>query len=154
MKNKKEGNFELLRIICMIMIVILHFNKYGLVLSNVTPGSLEFYIFNFLEYFCVVAVNVYILITGYFMINKERKLSKIINLELQLLFYTIFIYLALLLTNQVGFSIKDMIRVLVPFLTCAYWFMSSYILLYLLIPFINKLITNMNKKSIVISYSF
>ena len=147
MTNKKrEGNFELLRIICMIMIVILHFNKYGLVLANVTPGTIEFYIFNFLEYFCVVAVNVYILITGYFMINKERKLSKIIDLELQLLFYTIFIYLALIFTNQINFSIKDSIRVVAPFLTCAYWFMSSYILLYLLIPFINKLTANMDKK--------
>lgn len=145
MNKKRTLNFELLRIVCMIMIVILHFNKYGLILVNLEPNTFEFYLFNFLEYFCVVAVNVYVLITGYFMIDKKIKLKKIIDLELELLFYTLSIYLALLLTNQIDFSIKDSIKMLIPTLTGAYWFMSAYIILYILIPYLNTFIKNIKE---------
>lgn len=144
--NNRETNFELLRIVCMIMIVILHFNKYGLVLENVVPNTIDFYILNFLEYFCVIAVNAYVLITGYFMINKKIKIKKIIDFELELLFYTIFIYLALLLSNQISFNFKDMIKMFIPTLTGSYWFMSAYILLYIFIPYLNKFSENIPKK--------
>ena len=101
---------------------------------------------NFIESTCIVSVNIFIIITGYFMINKEFiKLSKVIQLIFITIFYGIAIYLILLLTNISNISI-DSLLTFVKSITDS-WFITTYVILFLCIPFINKLIKNLSKKS-------
>lgn len=52
-KKTRDANFELLRIIAMIMIIILHFNNGGNnILISVDKNSMQWYFFYFLEYSC------------------------------------------------------------------------------------------------------
>lgn len=75
--KKWNISIELLRIISMIMIIILHFFTY----SNVIPKNntiSAFYISStIIHTICNVAVNCYILISGYFCINSKFKASKL-----------------------------------------------------------------------------
>ncbi len=65
--KKRERNYEILRILAMLMIVCLHYLSKGGALAAPT-GKLAAtgYTAWFIEAFCVVAVNVYVLISGYF----------------------------------------------------------------------------------------
>ncbi len=145
-KNNRDTNFELLRIISMIMVIILHFNNFGGILNNVSPNSKTYFLVNFLEYACIIAVNLYVMISGYYMIKSKMKIKKIIQLELEVIFYSVFIYLAVVLCKQEIFSVKKLIKSFFPILTNQYWFMTAYMGLYILSPFVNKLVNNLSKK--------
>ena len=148
--RKRENNFELLRIIAMIMIIILHFNCHGRIMSNLKIGSIEYFVTYFLEYSCIIAVNIYVMITGYYMIKSKIKISKLIKLELEIIFYSVGIYIILILFNKCNFNTATMIKSCFPILTKQYWFMSAYMGLYILIPFINKFVGSINKKEYTI----
>ena len=144
--KKRQTNFELLRIVAMLMIVTLHFNLFGEVLNNVEIYSFNWYFFNILEFVCIIAVNLYVLITGYFMVKSKFKLSKVLKLELQVIFYTVSIYLVLVAANKIEFNTSHFVKLFLPVTTCQYWFVTAYMILYLLSPIINILINAMSQK--------
>ena len=67
-KKDRQLNYELLRILAMLMIVCLHYLSKGGFLG--VPAreqiSVSGYAAWLIEAFCLVAVNVYVLISGYF----------------------------------------------------------------------------------------
>lgn len=151
-KHRSEGDImkernigvDLLRIIAMLMIVLLHILGMGKFITN--TNNEEFYqISVLLEIICIVAVNCYVLITGYFQVNTTFKIKKLITIWIKVILYSISIYLILILFNKRNFSISECIKSFFPVITNSYWFVNCYLLLYILSPFLNKLIKNMNK---------
>lgn len=47
----------------------------------------------------------------------------------------------------VNFNIKDTIKSFFPVITGNYWFVSAYIGMYILVPYMNKLIANLNRRN-------
>ena len=146
---KRESNLELMRIIMMILIIAHHYvvnsgitNMYNF--SNITANML------FLE--CIgfagkIMINCFVIITGYFMINKKITLKKILKLYLEVKFYHIIIYLLLLILGIEQLGIKNILKTLFNIVyNVNIGFTGTFFLLYLLIPFINILINNLNKK--------
>ena len=82
------------------------------------------------------------------MIRKDIQLKKIILFELQVLFYSIGIYVLLNVIGILDFNLKGFIKCFFPIITKQYWFFSVYIIFYLFIPFINKFILNLTKKDL------
>lgn len=84
-KIDRESNFELLRIICMLLIIWGHLtNKY--LVSEPILG-LNYIETHFLKSFTTVAVNVFVLISGYFSIS--FKLPRILKLGQLTWFYSV-----------------------------------------------------------------
>lgn len=83
------------------------------------------------------------------MIKLKFKIKKIIKIEMQVLFYSLLIYLLLVVLGQVKFSKTELINSLLPTITNRYWFVTAYMGLYVLIPFINKLANSLNKKEYI-----
>ena len=145
----RKSNFELLRILLILMIITLHYlnGTMGGAFSNTNPNSFNYYLINFIESLCIVAVNVFIIITGYFSYKKNSiKVSKVIHLLSLCIFYGIVIYLSLIIFKKVIIN-KESIEILIKTIFNR-WFVLAYIVLYLLIPFLNKLIKNLSKKSL------
>ena len=140
--GKRQVNIEILRIISIFMVLILHFNL------NTGFFNMERFniFFSFLEHACIIAVNIYVLITGYFMVKNKISIKKIILLELEVLFYSIVIYLIMTFAGQHKFGIKEFITYLFPITTKKYWFFTAYMGLYILSPFLNILANSMKKK--------
>lgn len=66
--NIRQSNFELMRIISMLMIVLWHMLRsdfHGNVIENCSRESLRL-IFEFIMFTIVVHVNSYVLLSGYF----------------------------------------------------------------------------------------
>jgi surface polysaccharide O-acyltransferase-like enzyme len=149
MKEKDRNiGLDLLRIISMLMIVSLHYLGKGGVLWNTTEGSLSWGIVWLVEAFCYTSVNCYVFISAYFLSasDKKIKLSKVVELLVTMLFYSIGLTVILGVTGKANFNIKDILCSVFPFLTKSYWFMNVYILLYILHPYLNKLIGQMEQK--------
>ena len=70
--TKRDSNFELLRIICMVLIVIHHFSVHGGYFTE-TQGTLPFNA-TLIDLFAMggrLGVNIFVLISGYFLINSK-----------------------------------------------------------------------------------
>jgi len=138
-KTKRNLGVELLRLVAMMMIVVFHCMGHGKALDNFV--LLKY----FLQAICFVCVNLYALITGYACIGAEHRWHRGILLWLQVVFYAILIGVVSVLIGH-GASIKTLLRSLVPITSNLYWYVSSYIMLFCLIPFLNTLLSSLSKR--------
>ena len=91
-------------------------------------------------------MNCYVLISGYFLVKSKFKWKKVIQLWFETLFYSVFIYIVIVVLGLKEIDIKGIIKSLFPILTKQYWFINIYLVMYILSPFINKLINSLDKK--------
>lgn len=154
MNKKRMANIELLRIVAMIFVVSLHYlGKGGTLLAW---GDANFmtntWIAWFIQAFALVAVNVYVLIGGYFLTDSSFKISRILKLWLQIFFYSAGIWLIFLLLGQVPEMYSGAYWVsmfMLPVTSGHYWFASSYIFLCLLAPFLGLAARKMTRKQLL-----
>lgn len=143
-KKERNSNFELLRIVSMMMIILWHIYHFGGIKDNpriMNPVIALF--FELLSFFLVVHVNSYVLVTGYFFDKTKVKLGKVCSLIDSMFFYRVvsiivFVGLGLLYMTKVDYIDFKFLN--------DYWFVQVYIALYLITPFLNKLINHMKQK--------
>lgn len=144
MKFDRQNNFELLRIILMVMIVMHHLIVHSLLLrglvENQFPASnwLHFSSRALIDSFLVVAVNVFILISGYFGVKFKAK------------------NIVILVTSGAAFSLISMgVELFVDrsissnFSPWAYWFLVAYFVLLFSAQYIDKLFVSMNDRQVI-----
>lgn len=88
--SSRASNIELLRIITMFGVIILHYNNesIGGAFKYVAPSSLNYYVLDFLESVFICAVDLFVLITGYYMINtQKRSIIKPLKLIIQVIVF-------------------------------------------------------------------
>ncbi len=150
-EKKRMANLELLRCVAMMMVVVLHYlDKGGLLphLAEKDLGSTDMAAW-LLEFFCIVAVNVYMFISGYFLCTSHFKLSRLITLWLQLWLYSVTFGVLGVLTGVVTETTVDthyFLTLLFPVSMGHYWFMTAYVFLYLLLPFAGTAVKKMTKQ--------
>lgn len=145
MKTKvRDSNYELLRIVSMLFIITWHILINGMVLYR-TSGSVNFS-FNFLFMIIVVHVNLFMLITGYYQSKSEFKLKKVISFLLQIAFYNLIINSIFKVFGLVEYTNVEFLKQIAFYNSYSYWFFSCYIITYIISPFLNKFIVNLDKK--------
>lgn len=145
--NRRNINIEILRTFSMFMIVVLHFLNFGKILENVKGefSFMGFYVF-FIEALCIVAVNIYILISSYFLLEKKFQVKRIMRVLCEVWVYSILIGIVGIALGWIPFSIPNLVHILFPILLQQYWFVNAYIMLLFLIPFLNPFVKNLSKK--------
>lgn len=145
MSIKRNTNYELLRIISMFMIVTIHANMY---LSMFASGELFTVVNGIINGICNIGVTCFVLISGYYGI--KYKLSKLINMELMMIVFSILetIFLWLLMPENMNGNalIEQVIKSFFPVVSRKYWFYSCYIVLFLLSSYIEKFIDILSQK--------
>lgn len=141
----RESNFELLRIISMLMIFIYHYINYGGILEvgSYTNNKL---IAIFLFSGGRLGVNIFIIIMGYFMINSKFKIKKYIKMVLQVFFYSSILAIIAVYRLKTDFEHIDIKAYLTPVISGVYWFTTYYLIVYLFTPYLNKFIKSLGKK--------
>lgn len=147
MTKDRNLSLDLLRVVAMLMVVAVHFIGKGNVLSAYTASSLEYNTTLFIQSIALVAVNCYVLISGYFLVLSRFKIKKFFSLFFQVIFYSAGIYLTLILLGLTQPTLVESMRAVMPISTGVYWFVSAYVAMYLLSPFLNKFISSLSQKS-------
>lgn len=150
-KTDRMANLELLRCIAMMMVVVLHYLGKGGLLGDMNAGGLapREIVAWMLESLCIVAVNVYMLISGYFLSTSSFKVSRLLKLWLQLWFYSVGIGILAAITGILPaeeFDTHYLLTLFFPVSMGHYWFMTAYIFLYLLLPLLGLAVQKMTKK--------
>ena len=155
-KRERQSNIELLRILVMLGVVVLHMNLYGLKMATEFSG--KFIFMHFTESLFICAVNVFVLITGYFS-YKINKISvrKIIELIVEVILVKETLYIAYSILQRTPISLSTIITNLIP----NNYFVILYCVLLCMAPFISKLFGVLCEKqrkyfvcSILIVFSF
>jgi len=143
----RNSNFELMRIISMIFIILWHIIMHGNLITNCTNKSIIL-ILELLQYGIIVHVNSFVLLSGYFQSKSNFKLSKFLALIFQVIFYSTLI---LIVSIKLGFiqnySVSTFLNNLSLTSVNNYWFIKMYIVVYLLSNMINKFINSLDRKS-------
>lgn len=143
MTKTRESNFELLRIFAIMGVVILHSSSYFF--SQYAEESLFYdWILRGLHAIFVASVNIFLMITGFFMCNKDAvSIEKPFMLYLQSSLISIGLYVLSMVFGNSNFSAKSFVFLFVP----SAWFLVIYIALFLLIPFLNIVVSQLSEKS-------
>lgn len=151
-QKKRMANIEALRLLAMMMVVSLHYLGKGGLLGGL-DGSLSAkdYVAWLLESFSIAAVNVYVLISGYFLVETKFRIKRLITLVLQILFYSCLIPVILILTGRLSpgeLTLYDIWQCIFPVQMKQYWFLSAYVLLFLFSPILNGAVHALKKEQL------
>lgn len=145
--KERRSNIELLRILSILLVLAHHFSIHGgfkILEMSVSVNKVWFYL---LQLGGKIGVDVFVIISGYFLISSTKiKISKILKFWLQLFSYSILIYLGFIFVGNETLSIKELIKNCFPILFERWWFASTYFLLYLLSPYLNIFLNSFNKQ--------
>ncbi len=141
--KKRESNIELLRIISMLMIIAHHFSVHSNFVAEKTSFTNNVWL-QLLSSGGKIGVNIFILISGFFLINSKKvNINKFIKLLAQLLFYSITIFIVFVAFGIKQFDISDSINYFLGY--PVWWFAKAYLVIYLFHPYINKLLNSLSK---------
>lgn len=140
---QRKSNIELLRILSIFGVIILHYNgNIGNALELTINKQLNHNVLLYLESVCICAVNLFVLISGYFLCKSDRrKIEKPVKLILQVIIFSIVLYLVSVILGKNTFTTKEFLIHFIP----SNYFVILYVTLYFLSPYYNIVIKNIDK---------
>lgn len=161
MKKERESSIELLKIIAVFLIVIAHViqtlnTKEAFTDLGFSDGFIELtattdiktFILIFIRLFGQLGNLIFVVCSSYFLIDsKKDNKKKIIKLWCNTLIISILI-LGIFLFIGMDISKKTIIKQFFPILFANNWFIAVYIIFIAIIPYLNILINNLDKKQL------
>lgn len=141
----RKINFDYLKILIMIMIVSLHLITHGDLLKN---KSLNFFSNAFIQVIyvsCLPAINIFVLLSGFFLSEKNFSWKRLLRIVSETFFYSITIFFTINIFGE-KYTTVEIIKSFFPIITGEYWFVTTYVALLVLSPFLNIWINNLEKK--------
>ena len=132
----------------MVMILGLHVNFLaigGPSTQDITSSPFQSFIRLFAEYACIVGVNVFVLISGWFGISYKPK--GIVQFLFQNLFFSLTIYIIFAVTGEVELNRLNIMSSFLLYKN-AYWFVWAYLVLYIMAPMLNAFIEKSDKHTL------
>ena len=148
----RESGFELLRIICMLFVVMQHFWGHALYPELQSSNDTTSPVASFITLgFLYIAVNCFVLISGFFRIKTTFR--RFIRFTFLVVFYN---FLSLAYVRLSGGGTIGKTLILSSFINCYdnWWFISCYVFLMLIAPFLNKAIESLSPKKLLQSVIF
>ncbi|MBE6119198.1 MAG: acyltransferase [Erysipelotrichaceae bacterium] len=145
-KVQRNSSIELLRIISIMGVIILHYNNAGIGggFGLVEHNSANYFYLMLSENLSIGAVNVFIIISGFFLSQTQnRRFIKIIDLIIQMVILRVVLYVIPSIVKQEPI---DGHTLFIKFLPIDY-FIILYSVLYILSPYINILVNHIDKKA-------
>ena len=139
----RSSNIELLRIIAMFMVVLGHYYVKG-GFPDDSLMSLSKLAMQFLGSWSKIAVDIFVIISGYFLVSQKFRWRKLLKFLSCTYFWSLatLCFVLFVLNHNVEKSL--MMKAINP-ITPLNWFARAYLILYIMFPVINKLIQLISK---------
>lgn len=140
----RNSNIELLRIVSMGLIILFHFSVHGpwpadgVLATDIAVGILAFG--------GKLGVNCFVLITGYFITRSSVRVASVLRVVFETWFYS-FTLLALFTLAQPELVTPERLeKAVLPLVSGEYWFMTNFVALMVLSPFLNLLFNRLSRR--------
>lgn len=151
MADKRNPNFEILRVAAMFLIVVWHYLVHGIGFKPIGVADDAVSVANLVSLELIgclskISTNCYILISGYFLITSSAKWSKIPKTWLPIFFYSTVICLLFMAFGSKAISWETFFKSALPIYFDRYWFATRYLALVALAPFLSVIAKNITRK--------
>lgn len=142
-KLNRQSAIELLRITAMLGIITLHYNNGRALVYVQDENNIKKYILYFLESMNICAVNLFVLISAYFLCcTQKRRIRKVIELIIQVMVFNEIYYIIQVILGNDELSVRSIAGNLVP----SNYYVILYSALYIISPYLNMVFKGWNKK--------
>lgn len=139
-KEERNMGIEAMRIFTTFSIMVLHVLGQGGVLEHLTPLSARYEVGWFLETMMLFSGIAYGLITGYVSVERRFRISNLVYVCLQVLFYTVITTVVFALVKPGSVGKNELVSMVFPAMTEQYWYYTAYVGMFFLIPMMNHAI--------------
>ncbi len=155
MKKETGGrivSLDLLRCLAMMMIIVLHFLGKGDHLTELTdpaPMKAADVMAWVLECLCLVAVDLYMLLSGYLLTGSRFRPTRLFSLWAQVWLFSVLVGFGGIcfgLVPQEKITVNFLLTLLLPVSMDQYWFMTAYVCLFLLLPLLLPGLERLDRK--------
>ena len=148
-KALRNPSIELLRIVMMMQIIFLHISDYGdyTDIAKKLGGHTEL-AYWIIWLMCRCPVYVFIIIMGYFLSTSTSgfNIKRILKCYLPMYFYSVAIPVIYGLIRPGVVTNEQYIKAFIPFLSRTWYFMTLYLLVLILSPYLNRMVQGLDRK--------
>lgn len=153
MKVQRNKGLDVLRVLAMLLVILAHYLGWGTAghqgvigVPSFTNGNVVNAVaFPLLSVFASMGVISFVLISGYFLSNSTvLRLDKLFSVWAQVLFYSVGITFIFSILG--GCSWRNVASAFFPIGSDVYWFVTKYVALLVLAPFLSILINGLDKR--------
>ena len=140
----RHSNIELLRIVSMMLIILFHFSVHGpwpedgVLATDVAVGVLAFG--------GKLGVNCFVLITGYFMTRSSVRVVSVLRVVCETWFYSWGLLILFAVASPELVTQTRLEKAVLPLVAGEYWFMTNFVALMVLSPFLNLLFDRLDRR--------
>lgn len=144
----KERNYgvDLMRILCMLMIVVYHMLGYGAIISHPGISQKGFLLCRLLQAACFTAVNGYALISGYVGMGSRYRYSQLAVLWMRVFFYSAGLTLVMTVIMPGSVSREAALGSLFPIISGKYWYFTAYAACFAMMPLARAAVKALSKR--------
>lgn len=147
-KVSRNPSIELLRILMMLQIIFLHVSDYGdyTDIAQELSGRVEL-TYWIIWLLCRCPVYIFVIIMGYFLCETKTDFNyrRVFKCYIPMLFYSVMIPVIYGLFRPGTVTDLQYIKGFFPFMSRTWYFMTLYLLVLILSPFLNKMIRNLTR---------
>jgi surface polysaccharide O-acyltransferase-like enzyme len=132
----------------MFLITTVHAIGYCDLIEELSPNHYNFYLINVLSTLQRFSITGFVLISAYFLVDTKETVRKIVSFWMQLLFYSVVVFLFSCIVLPESLSVKYLLKSLFPILSYHYWYPVSYLILLIFAPILNKVIRALSQKQL------
>ena len=151
--TSRNSSIELLRILMMLQIIFLHVSDYGEYtdIASEMKGRVEL-TYWVIWLMCRCPVYVFVIIMGYFLSETKTDFNRkrLLKCYLPMYFYSVSIPLIYGLFRPDQVARSQYIKAFIPFLSRTWYFMTLYLLVLILSPYLNKMLRHLDRKEFLI----
>ena len=147
--RERNLSLDLYRVLCMFLITFLHAVGYTNAQGELDYNHYNFYLVTVLSVLQRISITGFTLISAYFLIDSTSTMKKILSFWIQLVVYSLIIWLCTCAVRPEAFTFKLAIKSAFPVLTYHYWYPVSYLILLLFAPVLNKMIRALSQRELL-----
>lgn len=136
-KAQRNSNIELLRIVAMLMIAAYHYSIYSFYAEDLYSSCGKYFI-DLIGNYGKTGVNLFVMISGYYLAKQEFSVKRLLKIAGQLWFYSLFALAIAVFVFGYSADMGILRRSIFPITGGYYWFASYYVMLLLLSPLLNR----------------
>lgn len=162
MKDSKQIDIEIMRIIAAFFVIFNHTGMRGYFLFSTYDGSNSerYWIYLFISIFCKLSVPLFFMISGALMLNRQPQplktllCKKVFHVCAILTVWSFFYYIMLVSKGTEAFEIRRFLRQLYDSnWNFSYWYLYAYIAFLLTLPLMQQIAQNLSNRNYIYMFS-
>ena len=143
----RNSALELLRVAGMLVIVAHHFAVHGGFDFPANTITLNRLWQQFIFMGGSLGNDIFVMLSGYFLVKSPGlNYRRLFNLWFRMFFYSVVIYCLFTVSGLEVFSLKQALKILMPVTKSQWWFASTYFVMYLVHPYMNRLLHSLSRE--------